>query len=257
VRWHTDTLHIGLFRPGKRLLLLGNVITDATLATYLYNTQRQPPRHFATAVTVQKTGGAPPQLAKAPKHSKKHKTHKTKFISAARIEVPRAVRKYGYLHRVVIAPHISNAAEASRAGRRYLGHVLDPERTLTVEHPGIPGIRRGDAVMVNTPQGGSTKKQVCFVEVARHTIASGGYTGSTDLTFDDPFTDNKQLHIWDIVDYVAKQRGRKQPHKGTGAGSGKPTKAAKRAVGKKPKRRHHKPDIGKSLKRRGQHPGHN
>lgn len=80
------------------------------------------------------------------------------------------------------------------------------ERTATVTHPGIPGLRRDYAIRAFHKKKGATED--IFVTEVRHSVSPGSYTMDVTCSFDDPLKDQEE-RVKDARKDKARQRGRK------------------------------------------------
>jgi hypothetical protein len=204
MHWDGTFNILPLKRPAH-LLELSGVLIDAQ-----YKAEQS--EQFATSLTVRATA-----KAKGSKHKRK-KIH-------VRVQSDAGVRTYGYVHRNVTAPSAHTAAEATKWGKHMLAKYMKPNRTMTVQVPIMPLVRRGDAFKVEWKSEGLT--QVCFVASASHDASPGAMTTTITATFDDPYVDTQ-------ADKDAKARAAKARKRGrTGASKSAP----KAPSGTKAKRR--------------------
>lgn len=155
--------------------------------------QEQLREDFATAVTVRVPG----------------KKITVKVTSAA------AVKRFGHVHRDVWAHGASSRAAAKAAAKRHLTLVGKPTKQLALSHPGIPTIRRGDALRVALPE--PALKQVLFITEAHHEVTPGDYQMQLQIGFTDPYVAPKADSVDELKDKNAKDRGRKTKKKSTKA----------------------------------------
>jgi len=103
------------------------------------------------------------------------------------------VARLGYSHRERNYGRLSSSAALRRRVRRDLARELRVEKTVTLQFPGIPFIRRGDAEQLVLPSEGF-KGEHSFVFVSRihHQVQmEGGYLCDADFTVRDPFVSDK------------------------------------------------------------------
>lgn len=187
-------LEIRPLRRSRLLLRMGKSIIDGVLSA-------QMPENFATAVTVRTSGSQ-----ESTKDSKGHRrTARQKIV--VKVKLPAAVDRYGYVHRIVYAQDADSPAEARRLGRRYLARMSRPEREATITHPGIPWVRRLQAIRLDLPEQGV--KQIVYVKTASYRLSPGGFDMELTLDFDDPFVDEKAHKVTEELTEKAKKNGRK------------------------------------------------
>jgi hypothetical protein len=222
-------LNITPLKRSSSLLLLGPTLIDASL-------HEQKKDAFATALSVRATATVPSKKRDR-KNRKKHDTRKI----VVKVESAAAIKKYGYVHRNVTAPDADTAAEAQAFGLRQLVTVGKPIRELTLQHPGIPSIKRGDALRAVLPD--SALNQVIFVTRAEHSVDPGNYTMTLGVSFTDPFVDAKVTRVKENKTKAKKRKGRKTTKRA----------AAKHATPKKAAAHASAPSPGAALTARG-HP---
>jgi hypothetical protein len=193
------------------LLELGPSLIQATM-------QQQMQTDFATAVIVRATG----KVQKGKDKKGKKRTGTGKIV--VKVSSATAIKRFGFVQREVWAHDADTVAEARAAGERHLVLVGKPETTLDLIHPGIPWIRRGDAVRALLPD--DALRQVIFVTEARHTLSAADYTMQLSFGFTDPFVDAKADRVDENRYGAARKRGRKAT--GTSAGKPKPKGAGQR-----------------------------
>lgn len=66
----------------------------------------------------------------------------------------RAVRRFGYVHKIIDFNPVSSALELQIMSKRALASRLVPLRTAELTHPGIATLRRGDAIRIDLPEEG-------------------------------------------------------------------------------------------------------
>lgn len=198
-------LNVVPLRHSPQLLEMGPTLIQATM-------QQQFQQDFATAVIVRATG----KVSKGKDKKGKPRTGTGKIV--VRVSSATAVARYGFVQREVWAHDADTVAEAEAAGLRHIVLVGKPETTLDLIHPGIPSIRRGDAIRALLPD--DALRQVIFVTEARHTLTAADYQMQLSVSFTDPFVDVKV----DLVDEnrygAARKRGRKAK---SGAATNKPS----------------------------------
>lgn len=210
-------LNVTPLRRNPRLLELGASLIDAGFRESL-NTD------FATALTVRATG----KTVKG-KDKKGHSRTTTQKI-LVKVSSATAVAKFGYVHRNVWAHDADTSSEASSAGLRHIARVGLPTKELTLTHPGIPTIRRGDAIRALLPV--ESLKQVIYLTSAQHAVSANGYSMTLGVMFTDPWVDAKLDSVNDQRDVAAAKRGRKSgtaKKKKKAAATQKSAKADKRS----------------------------
>lgn len=195
-------LNITPLRRSARLLELGPTLIQASFQ----ETMRE---DFATALSVRATG----KKRKSKDKEGNPRTDTTKIN--VKVSSPGAIRKFGYVHKNWTASDADTPAEARAAGLRHLTTVGKPLKELALTHPGMPDIRRGDAVKALLPD--KALNQVIFITEARHTVGPGSYTMDLQVTFTDPFVDAVAAKAEKKKAAAAKKRGRthkkKKPRK--------------------------------------------
>lgn len=176
-----------------QLLQLGPTLIAATL-------QQQMGSEFATALTVRATG----RVDKGKDKKGKKKTGIGKIV--VKVESATAIAKFGYIHREVWAHDAHSVSQATEQGKRHMVLVGQPTKTLTLTHPGLPTIKRGDAIRALLPDPALT--QVIFVSEARHTLNPGDYQVELTMQFTDPLVDAKVDKVTESRTAVAKKRAR-------------------------------------------------
>lgn len=119
------------------------------------------------------------------------------------------VARDGVIVRTVHPPNIDDEAEARAWARRSLASRLTLKRTLEVQLPLMPRVKRGDALRVRWPVEGLD--QVVFVQSASHEWTPGAGTTTIQLRFDDPFADPRAAKDAVAKAAVARRRARKVP----------------------------------------------
>jgi hypothetical protein len=104
------------------------------------------------------------------------------------VTLEEAKRKYGMVHKIVYSPYAKSVAELRAEARAYLQAATKPVKELTLTLPGIPWIKRGDALQLAFgPKG--LFGQVVFVKEINHTLTTQQYTMVITVMFDDPYVD--------------------------------------------------------------------
>lgn len=98
------------------------------------------------------------------------------------------VGRFGYVHREKDYGRVDSAAELRSKVRRTLAQSVKVNTTPTVQHQGVPFIRRGDGCELDIPREGfKGKRAFVFVAAARHQVSGGVYTSEWDFTTEDPY----------------------------------------------------------------------
>lgn len=193
-------LNVTPLQRSQRLLELGPSLISASF-------QEQMMTDFATEVTVRATG----KVDKGKDKKGKKLTGTGKIVVV--VQSPTAVARFGYVHREVWAHDADSTAGARAAGLRHLTLVGKPSYTFTATHPGLPFLRRGDAIQALLPE--QALRQVIFVTEARHTLSASDYQMEVSVTFADPFVDAKIDQVDENRYATARVRGRKTKAKTT------------------------------------------
>lgn len=168
IRWQNGKLNVLPMRRNPLMYVLSDLIEDGALGL------EERGEDYATAGTVRATvkGGK----------GKPRKITVTAQNAAA-------VRKGGFVHKNIDVGDVKDEADAREKLKRRLIKVSQRKRTLTgLQHPGIPFIRRGDAITVPIPTRGLTQaRSVCWVAAGSWTLSGGDFQMSLDLTYDDPY----------------------------------------------------------------------
>jgi hypothetical protein len=98
---------------------------------------------------------------------------------------------FGYVHRIVFSPDAKTDAALRNEGTAYLRAVMVPHRTLTLTHPGMPFLRRGDAIQLALGDPGLSK-QLIWVNTVQHVVTPQNYTMDFSVVFDDPYRDRRE-----------------------------------------------------------------
>lgn len=162
------------YRRPTFLYEMGEVMLSAA-----YNVQRHP--RFATALTVR----ADP-VATVAKDARGHKKVSHDKIAVS-LSSPGGVKRYGFVHRNVYSPDAGTDAEAREEGKQFLARVAKSTEQFPVTLPGMPTLRRLDAIRFVLPAEGL--KQLVYVTDANHSVSGSGYQTTAMLAVDDPFRD--------------------------------------------------------------------
>jgi len=93
--------------------------------------------------------------------------------------------RYGVVHQSITLKGIDSLAEARKRGLAKLAQVMKPARTLSFTHPGVIGIRRGQALRLRDWESGAWL--VVWVQEVRHSVSAGDYSIEVTVQFTDPF----------------------------------------------------------------------
>jgi hypothetical protein len=123
-----------------------------------------------------------------------------------------AVRQLGKVELEKNYGTVDSLDDLRKKARTTLAEKLRPRRVGTLVTPGIPWVRRGDAIRwFNDEPGwhGATKhskdRTFIFVRSARHSVSSSGYTTEMDVTQVDPYVKDRERR-----DKEARARKRKE-----------------------------------------------
>lgn len=211
-RVHTGKRYVMRFRRGKLYITplvrsalmyeMGPTIIEGTYAIAKAT-------GYATSLTVHGTSSQ----AKS-KDGKKHAVRKARKVTV-HVTSPSAVRRSGVVHKTVSLKGIDSKSEARHKGLAEIVKRLKPGQTLTFTHPGILGVRRGQALRLRDRA--HALLQVVWVTEVRHSVSPGEYSIEVTVTFDDPFK-------LSAADKAAIARAKKAAAKGRkAAGSNKKT----------------------------------
>lgn len=189
-------LDITPMRRSNPLLKLGATLIAASLQQAFGN---ETDKNFATALTVRTD-----PIVYSTRDKKGHLTPQYQKVTV-KVSSAAAIKKYGYVHRNVFAHDAFSPAETLAQGQLHLTRVGLPTKTFNFTHPGIPSIRRGDAIRAILPD--PNLNQVIFVTEARHTLNST-YEMEVTCAFLDPFANRLQDHIIETRAETDRQRNR-------------------------------------------------
>jgi hypothetical protein len=178
---HTGRRFVIQFNRGKIDILplarnpmlygMGPMLTAATIADDTDDGR------WATAVTVRGS------------HKKGKKVHK---IETEYIDKPR-VRKYGFIHKIVRDTAVDSDTEARARAKRYIAKHSEVTQTVEMTGPGIPFIRRGNAMKVAIPRVALEDQDgILFVTSHEHTLSGGDFTMTLAMGFSDPYIPAKK-----------------------------------------------------------------
>jgi hypothetical protein len=166
MRWDGARMNITPLRRNPAMLVLGPLLQG-------YEIAYERKGGFATVVTARASIG----------NKKKRKIHVT-------VENKKALAKYGFVHRIANISDVDTESELRTRARRDLARRLKINRTVSVTHPGVATIRRGDGMILDLPdEGFRGDKALVYCTRVNHTISGGQYDMDIDLGFDDPYED--------------------------------------------------------------------
>lgn len=219
-------LAIRPLKRSQRLLMLGPLLIDASLNESMKET-------FATALTVRNT------IRRGTQRDGTSRKRQTSRKISVKVSSRAGVRRFGFIHQIVNAPHADSAAEARAYGRRRLAKLMQPTKEITLSHPGIPGLKRGDALKLLLPDRALTR--MIWVKSATWQLTQGDFSVSLTVAMDDPFKPVKANRTKAKRDAAARRRGRKQPHQSEQQQRNRDKKQPRRNRARKNKR---PPSIG-------------
>jgi hypothetical protein len=164
-------LDVTELRRPAHILPLGRFAIDAALGEAVA-------AEFASAVVVTSTVKA--------KDGAKRKRLRETVVDADRVE------RYGYIEKKTSKAGLTSAAAVRRYGRRWLARVASPYTEVTIEHPGIPWVQRGDAFDLRLKR--ADLRQTVWVKNAAHSLSGGAYTMTVTLATDDPWEDDERAN---------------------------------------------------------------
>lgn len=99
------------------------------------------------------------------------------------------VRRFGYVHHTKQYGRVQSASDLRGRVKRDLARMLRVNRTATVQHPGIPFLRRGEGAKLNLPfEGFAGRQAFVYATTATHTVQAGTFRSTWDFTTADPYT---------------------------------------------------------------------
>lgn len=173
-------------RRPRYMLLMGASLHEAVLSEGVSS-------KFASAVVVTSTAKG--------KGSKKRRKVRAVVVDRAR------VRRYGYVRRHVNKSGLATIAAARRWGKQWLARTAQPWTQITLTHPGIPWVGRGDGVRLNLPAELLTAD--VYILSASHRVDYGAYTMELVATVTDPYKkDERAARVKRRKAAAARARGR-------------------------------------------------
>lgn len=174
-------------RRPRYMLLMGPTLADAVTSEGVSS-------KFASAVIVTSTAKR--------STSKKRRKIRTLVVDKAR------VRRYGYVRRHIHKTGLDSVSEARKYGRQWLARVAQPWTQITLTHPGIPWVARGDGVRLDLPEELLTAD--VYLLAAAHAVAAGDYTMTLRATVTDVFEkDERAARVKRAKAAAARARNRK------------------------------------------------
>lgn len=140
-KWPLGALEVVPMRRNPNLLKFRRQLTEAVLT-------RSQSTDFATVVEGRATLKHGSTTSKKKGASKAGK--QLKFVATNE----QAVRRFGYVHKIIDFNPVSSALELQIMSKRALAARLVPLRTAELTHPGVATLRRGDAIRLDLPEEG-------------------------------------------------------------------------------------------------------
>lgn len=98
------------------------------------------------------------------------------------------IKRIGKVEREKHYRNIRNRAELRQHVQRDLAKMLRLDLTATIQHQGIPFVRRGDGIKIDLPsEYFSGTRRYVYVTAARHQVQAATFTSEFDVTTHDPF----------------------------------------------------------------------
>lgn len=121
------------------------------------------------------------------------------------------IRRLGAIKEEVAFGKVDSRATLKKKAKRRLAQGLRTNHTATVNHAGIPFIRRGDGSQLVLPGDYFDGKHTAvYVKGASHQVEGPVYTMSLDINTDDPFKADKERRIAEQKDIKRKKREAKK-----------------------------------------------
>ena len=194
MRFRNGKLYITPLVPDAVLLHLGPAITVGSQGL----AQRQ---DYATTLTVRATTADTKGKDGKGRTTKKHRKIVVGVTKAA------FLRRYGHVHGVVNIKGVHSTAQARKLGLVELNKRMRATRTVSFTHPGIVGVRRGQAIRLRIPSAGLT--MIAFVSTVTHSVTAGDYTMDVTVQFSDPLAATKADKVAAAKVAAAARRARK------------------------------------------------
>ena len=185
IRFVQGRLNIMPLRRNPVIYTLGPHLTGGTI-------ERSMSSQFATVLEVRST-----------RKKGKRKREPIKHVETRRD----LVKRYGYIRRRKTMSGLDSHAEARTRAKREIAKHSYPKRVVSIEHPGISVLRRGDAAQLQIPEEGFTgRRSYVFCRSVRHSVTAGSYMMSVDFSVEDPFKNLRQ----EREDALKRQKRRKR-----------------------------------------------
>lgn len=191
IRYDRGKLYVVPFTRSPGLIALGANLIEAAY-------QESLAEQFGTAVLVRADWMKTSSTVDAKGHLRKKPEKMFAYVTS-----PESIAQFGYVRRVFYSPDASTQSELRKEGATWLAAAAKPVRTLTLTHPGIPRLRRGDAIRLGLGQD-ALRRQIVYVYETHHRInGPGDYTQETTVIFDDPYVDTRGRSIlWKLKQTV-------------------------------------------------------
>lgn len=196
-RWVGGRLSVVPFQRSKDLLIVGGFLQSGSYSESL-------PSEFATVLEAWAT--ADDGSGKDTRGRRRHKKRKLR----TRVESKNGIAKHGRIIKTVQAPSADSVAELRKWAKRELARRGHVKQTLTFTHPGLPTLRRGDALRV-TVKRADLDKVIVFVSEIAHSVSAGSYTMDVTVDFEDPYIDASASKAAKKKRAVTRKRGRVDP----------------------------------------------
>lgn len=187
--WREGALYVTVLRRPRYMWLFG-----PTLINYTY-TREALAKGFATQYEVRAT-------IKAKGERKKRKIHMK--VGSSTLQ-----KRWGIIRQKLSLGDVKSRADAIKQARAKLALVASPKREVTLTHPGVPSVKRGDSLHLQIPEDIPKANWVVFVEAVTHKVTAGDYTMEVTLRWTDPFVDKQGDKIREKRAKAARKRKRK------------------------------------------------
>lgn len=183
VAWQAGRLTVLPHQRSRELLRLGPKLVEATYRQALGE-------EFATVLRSSEAKDA------GSGGRKKSKQQEVRSRNSAR---------YGRVVRRVSAAKGSSTASRRTDLARQLREASEPDRELSLSHPGVLGLRRGHAVQVVLAE--EDLRRIVYVKEVTHSVSSGSYDMEVTCGFEDPFVaEAEALRKRRLADVARKRR---------------------------------------------------
>lgn len=193
ISWREGALYVTTLRRPKYMWLFG-----PTLINYTY-TREALSKDFATQYDVRAT-------VKAKGNRKKKKIHVK--VGSATLQ-----RRWGVIKQKLTLGDVKSRRDAIKQAREKLALKASPKKEVTLSHPGIPTLKRGDSLHLQIPEDIPRRNWVVFVSGVTHSVTPGDYTMEITLRWTDPYVDEKGEKIQEKRRKTAAKRKRKNKGK--------------------------------------------